>query len=198
MHPLAVVDLTSELNGELDGLIDVEEVEPMSFHDFLGRKRKDGLRARKNADYFKAYDQEGRNAYLSKKKDEYANGFAGARRKNERGFNDINGSLDLYAQMVTDLPDDENEIDVSVASNAYDDFTGNEDTMSAFGRSWDDGDNEAIKSALVALVGKYGKKNVMAVLNTLREDNAAWRKHNDGRIDNAISNYGKALDGLLK
>ena len=198
MHPEAVVDLTSELDGELDGLIDLDKAEPISFGDFLGRKRRDGLRARKNAEYFKAYDQEGRNAYLSKKKDEFANGFLGARRKNERGFNDINGSLDLYSQMVTDLPDDDNEIDVSVASKAYDDFTGSEENMAAFGRSWDESDNEAVKAALVELVGKYGKKNVIAVLNTLRDDNAAWRRHNDGRIDNAVSNYGKALDGLLK
>ena len=192
------IDISADLDRELDGLIDDNEFDDLSFGDFLSNKRKDANKAKKNAEYFKAYDQGGRESYLSSKKDEYGHSFDGRRRQNERGFNDINGALDIYSQMVTDMPDDDAEIDVSVASKAYDDFTGNEANMGAFGRSWDDSDKELIKTSLIALVQQYGKKNVTAVLNTLRDDCSAWRKFNDGKIDNAVSNYGKALDALLK
>lgn len=192
------IDISADLDKELDGLIDDNEFDDLSFGDFLSNKRKDANKAKKNAEYFKAYDQGGRESYLSSKKDEYGHSFDGRRRQNERGFNDINGALDVYSQMVTDMPDDDAEIDVSVASKAYDDFTGNDANMGAFGRSWDDSDKELIKTSLLALVQQYGKKNVMAVLNTLRDDCSAWRKFNDGKIDNAVSNYGKALDALLK
>ena len=192
------IDISADLDKELDGLIDDNEFDDLSFGDFLSNKRKDANKAKKTAEYFKAYDQGGRESYLSSKKDEYGHSFDGRRRQNERGFNDINGALDVYSQMVTDMPDDDAEIDVSVASKAYDDFTGNDANMGAFGRSWDDSDKELIKTSLLALVQQYGKKNVIAVLNTLRDDCSAWRKFNDGKIDNAVSNYGKALDALLK
>lgn len=193
-----IIDISADLDKELDGLIDDNEFDDLSFLDFLDGKRKDANKAKKNAEYFKAYDQGGRESYLSKKKDEYGHSFDGRRRQNERGFNDINGALDIYAQMVTDMPDDEAEFDSSLASKAYDEFTGDKANMGAFGRSWDDSDKELIKTALLALVQQYGKKNVVAVLNTLRDNCSAWRKFNDGKIDNAVSNYGKALDALLK
>lgn len=198
MPSIAPIDISADLDKELDGIIDAGEVGDLSFMDFIGNKMKEANKAKKNAEYFKAYDQEGRDSYLSKKKDEYNHSFDGMRRDNERRFNDISLSLDSYGKMVDDFPDDGTNIDVSVASEAYDEFVNDKSAMGAFGRSWDESDMNVIKSALLALVQQYGKKNVKAVLNTLRDDCSAWRSYNDGKIDNAISSYGKSLDSLLK
>lgn len=194
----AFPDITGDLDRELDGLIDIDEISDYSFGDYLGTKRKNANRAKKNAAYFKAFDQAGRDSYLSKKKEEYARGLDGKLRDADRHYNDIDMAMGEYDKMVTDMPDDDAEIDVSVASSAYDDLTGDEATMGAFGRGWDAQDNESIKSALSALVAKYGKRNVMAALNTLRDDNKAWHDESRGRIESSISKYGKALDDLLK
>jgi hypothetical protein len=84
------------------------------------------------------------------------------------------------------------------ATKAYDDFTDNETAMDAFGRSWDSTDMDSIKLALESLVQAYGKKNVIAMMNTIKGDAEGWRTYSNGRIDNAVTNYGKALDSLLK
>jgi len=192
------IDITEDLDRELDGLIDQVEVKDYAFKDYLGDKRKNALRAKKDASYFKAFDAAGRENYLNKKKDEYLHGFDGRLRDAERAHNDMDGAISKYSQMVTDLPDDEYEIDVGKAADAYGELTENESIMSAFGRTWDDADMESMKDALNDMVARYGKKNVMAVLNTIREDSNAWYGETKGRIEDSISKYGKALDGLLK
>lgn len=198
MPEAVVVDISADLDRELDGLIDADEIDDHSFRDYLGTKRKNAMRAKKDASYFKAFDQAGREDYLARKKDEYAHGFDGKLRDSDRAFDDINSALDGYGNMVTDLPDDELDIDVNVAGQAYDEFTGDDSVMGAFGRSWDEADNGLVKDALSKLVAKFGKKNVMAALNTIREDNRAWHDESRGRIESSISKYGKSLDSLLK
>ena len=192
------IDISADLDVELDGLIDDDEVEDYSFRDFLKTKKKDGLRAKKNADYFKAFDEGGRQSYLEKKKDEYGHSFDGKRRQLERGFNDLSDSIAKYGEMLTDMPEDEFEFDSAKATQAYDDFTDNADAMDAFGRSWDSADMDSIKLVLESLVQAYGKKNVVAMMNTIKGDAEGWRAYSSGRIDNAVNNYGKALDSLLK
>lgn len=192
------VDISEELDRELDGILDVEDVKDYSFRDYLGDKRKNGLKAKKDAAYFKAFDQGGRESYLNRKKDEYAHSFDGRLRDAERAHGDLENAIGGYGQMLTDMPDDDAEIDVSVATKAYDDLTGDDVSMGAFGRSWDERDQETIKASLSALVAKYGKKNVVAALNTLREDNNAWHDETRGRIESSISRYGKSLESLLK
>lgn len=192
------VDISADLDRELDGLIDNEDVEDLSFSDFLGNKKRDALRSRKNHDYFNAFDQAGRESYLAKKKDEYGHGFDNKRRQIERNLTDINNALDVYSNFVTDSPEDNVEIDMDMASKAYEDLTGDESAMGAFGRSWDAQDNESIKAKLLPLIQTYGKKNVMAVLNNLREDAHAWATFSNGKIDHSVNAYGKAMDDLLK
>lgn len=192
------LDISADLDRELDGLIDVDEISAYSFRDYLGDKRKNANRARKDAAYFKAFDQGGRESYIAKKEDEFSKGLQGKIHDADRSFRDIDMAIDGYGKMVTDLPDDEAEIDVATASKAYDEFTENEDAMGAFGRSWDNEDNEAIKAVLSDLVSRYGKKNVMAALNTLKDDNKAYHDESKGKIEASISKYGKSLESLLK
>ena len=192
------VDISADLDRELDGLIDNDDFDDISLSDFLANKKRDANRARKNAEYFKAFDADGRANYLASKKDEYAHSFDGRRKKIERALHDMENAIGLYGNFVTDMPDDESEIDMALVGKAYDELTDDQATMDAFGRSWDEADNEQVKMALQGLVAKYGKKNIAAVLNTIKEDGNAWSAYSNGRIDNAVNNYGKSLDGLLK
>jgi N-methylhydantoinase B/oxoprolinase/acetone carboxylase alpha subunit len=70
--------------------------------------------------------------------------------------------------------------------------------MKSFGRHWDETDNQEMESTLQRLVLQYGKKNVMAVLNTLRGDADNYSKHKVNQIDTEINRYSKSLDNLLK
>lgn len=192
------VDLTELLDGEMEGLLDENVLDEFSFMDFLNNKKKDGLRARKNNDYFKAFDLEGRTNYLENKKNAYNGKFDGSRRDIERHYNDTNTALDNYSNDVNLMLDDEMDLDMNTANQAYDELTGNEGAMKSFGRHWDQMDNENMKSILQELVIKYGKKNVMAVLNTLRGDNDNYSKFKNNQIDTEINRYGKSLENLLK
>lgn len=188
----------SDLKKEIDGLVDLPEVKPTSFRDYMSSKERNGNRARKDANYFKAFDLERRKAFLANSKAEFSDGLKGKRRDIERSYDDLNSSLGKYGQMVEDMPNDDTELDVSASERAYGDLVGNANAMPAFGRSWDERDLSMMNDTLAGLVSKYGKKNVVAMLNTIREDGNAWKDYNIGMLDNAVNNYGKSLDKLLK
>ena len=194
----AIPDLTEVLDGELDGIISETELDEVSFKDFLGNKRSDALKARKNADYFKAFDQGGREQYLNNKAEAYRSKFDNRRNDIDRHFNDTNTALTMYSTNVNEMLDDDVELDTNVASQAYEDFTGNENAMHSFGRHWDNMDNENIKNILGELVSKYGKKNVLAALNVLMGDNEGYKAFRTNKIDTEVGRYQKDLEKLLK
>lgn len=194
----AIPDLTETLDGELDGIISETEVEDISFKDFLGNKRSDSLKARKNADYFKAFDQGGREKYLTDKTESYRGKFANRLGDIDRHYNDTNKALSLYSTNVNEMLDDDIELDTNVAAQAYDDFTDNETAMHSFGRHWDENDNNNVTAALAELVAKYGKKNVQAALNVLMGDNEGYKAYRSNQIDSEIGRYQKSLENLLK
>lgn len=193
-----IEDLTEVLNGEMDGLLDENDVEDITFGDFLKNKRRDGLRAKKNGDYFKAYDLNGRQSYMNDKINSYKGKFDGRKRDVERQFTDLGKSIDKYSKDVNYMLDDEMDLDMNVANQAYDELTDNENVMKSFGRYWDDSDNLQIAEVLKELVVKYGKKNVMAVLNTLKSDNDNYQNFRKQQIDNEIGRYAKSIENLLK
>lgn len=197
-EPGNVVDLTSTLDAEMDGLLDENELDDLSFGDFLSNKKRDGLRGRKNADYFKAYDPEGRANYMHNKIDAYKGKFDGRLRDIERRYNDMSKSIAGYTQGVNDMLDDNAELDMLSVNNAYDELTGNENAMRSFGRHWDENDNMSVMMELKALIEKYGKKNVMAVLNTLQSDNENYKKYLNNQVDTEIGRYSKSVENLLK
>ena len=197
-EPGNVVDLTSTLDTEMDGLLDENELDDLSFGDFLSNKKRDGLRGRKNADYFKAYDPEGRANYMHNKIDAYKGKFDGRLRDIERRYNDMSKSIAGYTQGINDMLDDSAELDMLSVNNAYDELTGNENAMRSFGRHWDENDNMSVMMELKALIEKYGKKNVMAVLNTLQSDNENYKKYLNNQVDTEIGRYSKSVENLLK
>ena len=193
-----VVDLSELLGSEMEGLLDENEIEELSFNDFLGNKRRDGLRARKNADYFKAFDLEGRNNYAGNKIAEYGKKFDGHRRNIEREHSDLTNSIDNQINGVNLLLDDDIELNMDTANQAYDDLTQNEGAMSAMSRYWDETDNIGLKETLQELVIKYGKKNIMAVLNTLKSDIDNYKNFKNNQIDEEVNRYTKSIEKLLK
>lgn len=193
-----VVDLSELLGSEMEGLLDENDIEELSFNDFLGNKRRDGLRARKNADYFKAFDLEGRNNYAGNKIAEYGKKFDGHRRNIEREHSDLTNSIDNQINGVNLLLDDDVELNMDTANQAYDDLTQNEGAMSAMSRYWDETDNIGLKEILQELVIKYGKKNIMAVLNTLKSDIDNYKNFKNNQIDEEVNRYTKSIEKLLK
>lgn len=193
-----VTDLSDILSAEMEGLLDENEIEELTFSKFLGNKRRDGLRARKNADYFKAFDLEGRNTYAGNKIAEYGKKFDGSRRNIEREHSDLTQSIDNHINGVSLLLDDDIELDMNVANSAYDELTGNEGAMAQLSRYWDETDNTQLKEILQSLVVKYGKKNVMAVLNTLKSDIDNYKSYKNNQIDEEVNRYTKSVEKLLK
>lgn len=188
----------SALDGDFKDLIDEDEVKEISFGDFLKDKKKNRNRERKNSDYFKAYDQGERDAYSMSKKDEYGKKFDSSRNKLDRAYRDNGKAIDEYSRIVTSFPMEDGAIDMESSSKAYGEFTDNESAMGAFGRIWDADDTMAITNILTELANKYGKRNVISMLNSLKQDNEEWKAFGNGKMDDAIGNYGKSLDKLLK
>lgn len=188
----------SDLSKELDGLIDLPSIEPTSFREYVSSKEKSRRAAKKDANYFKAFDPERRKVFLEKSKKDFSDSLNGKRRDLERSYGDISSALDIYGQYVSDMPEDYVQLDILSSSKAYGDLVDNDGAMSSFGRSWDEKDLSEMKGELSELVSRYGKKNVVAMLNSLREDGNSWRDYGTSAIDSAVSNYGKALDKLLK
>lgn len=193
-----VVDLTDVLDQETEGLFDKNEIADYSFDDFLTQKSKDNLRAKKNADYFKAYDLEGRTNYMNAKIEDYKNSFnnrlGGIRQK----YDDISNSINKYYQGINDLLDDDKQMNVEESNMAYNDFVNNKDAMASFGRYWDEQDNNNVAAALQILVDKYGKQNVLAALNTLKSDNDGYRDYLNNQIDEEVGRYSKSIQNILK
>lgn len=195
---VAPFDLTQILDDELVDLLDENDVEDLSFNDFLKNKSKDALRGRKNGDYFKAYDPTQKNEYMTNRINNYKGKFDGRLKNIERNYNDINKSMMNYNQNVNDMLDDNVELDMTKVGDAYNGLTTDENVMSSFGRHWDDNDNNVVAEKLRELVSMYGKQNVLSALNTLNSDNENYKNFLNNQIDTEIVRYSKSLENLLK
>lgn len=192
------IDIAEVLKTETDGLFDEDEYNGVSFSDFLKRKKSDANRAMKNADYFKAFDVDGRGKYADGLVDAYRQKFDGNLRDIERGYEDNDRAIATYLQSTNDMLDDGVAFGMESATNAYNDLIGDDKAMGAFGRYWDDNDSSVVVTALKELVNKYGKENVISALNVLKDDNNAHRDYLNNTIDANISKYTKGVYGLLK
>ena len=197
-NPQDVVDISDVLARETEGLFDEDEYQGVSFYEFLKNKKSDANRAMKNADYFKAFDSDGRNAYADSLIDKYRHKFDNNLRDVEREFSDNDRAISGYAQSVNDMLDDGVEFGTDAASSAYNDLIDNESAMSGFGRYWDENDTSSVLSAIKELVDKYGKANVLSALNVLRADNNSHRDYLNNSIDTNIAKYSKNIDKLLR
>lgn len=186
-----------DITKDMDGLIDEDEIDDMSFADFLSDKKKNLKRAKKNADYFKMYDDDSRKQYSLNAVDKYKAKFGDLERDIDRRNKDTATALGLYEQSVAESLDDDIELNADNADKAYSDLTDDSGAMHAFGRYWDDDDKTSVIEALKVLIGKYGKKNVLAAINTLKSDNENYKSYMHNRIDTEVGKYSKNLENLL-
>lgn len=193
-----VEDFTSALDRDLEGLITSDEVQDITFGDFLKNKKTDGLKTTRTADYFKMYNPESRTNYLNKKGEEYQNKFNGRLKDIDRQYRDLDSSLNKYIESVSlHSMDDAIELDFDSAGKAYNDMTDSHDMMLGLGRGHDEEDFNSVTEELNNLIAKYGKKNVVAALNTLKSDNENYKNHRNGAINTEISRYKSSLAKLL-
>lgn len=193
-----VEDLTEVLDKETDGLFDENEIESIDFSKFLSNKRRDGVRSKKNSEYFSAFNPESRENYITKKKDAYKAKFGDSIHDIDRQYQDYDKSIDKYSQGINDLLDDNIDVNVDVMGDAYNEIMDNNGIMHSFGRHWDDVDTEHVIEDLKQLVNKYGKKNVLSALNVLKNDNSNFRDYKLGQINEEVERYNKVLDKVLK
>lgn len=186
-----------DITKDMDGLVDEDEVEDMSFSDFLADKKKNMMRARKNADYFKMYDNDSRSKYAADAVAKYKAKFGDLERDIDRRNKDTMTALGMYEQSVGDELDDEVELNADNADKAYSDLIDNSGAMHSFGRYWDEEDKANVVTELKALIGKYGKKNVLAAINTLKSDNENYKSYMHNKIDTEVGKYSKNLENLL-
>lgn len=186
-----------DITKDMDGLIDEDEVEDMSFSDFLADKKRNMMRARKNADYFKMYDNDSRSKYATDAVAKYKAKFSDLERDIDRRNKDTMTALGMYEQSVGDELDDEVELSADNADKAYSDLIDNSGAMHSFGRYWDEEDKANVITELKALIGKYGKKNVLAAINTLKSDNENYKSYMHNKIDTEVGKYSKNLENLL-
>ncbi len=193
-----VIDLSEILDKETDGLFDENEYKTISFADFLRNRKTDNDKATKNRDYFRTFDVDGKAKYMSDKISAYKAKFDGDIKDIERSYNDLNKAILGYSQIANDQLDDEVEFDQVKTTGAYNDFIGNDTVMHSFGRYWDDDDMKTIEQAIRELIEHYGKKNVVAVLNLLKNDNEQHRDYLNNEIDQNITKYSRSIEKLLK
>nr|DAI30455.1 MAG TPA: hypothetical protein [Caudoviricetes sp.] len=186
-----------DISKDMDGLVDEDEVEDMSFSDFLADKKRNMMRARKNADYFKMYDNDSRSKYAADAVAKYKAKFGDLERDIDRRNKDTMTALGMYEQSVGDELDDEVELSADNADKAYSDLIDNSGAMHSFGRYWDEEDKANVVTELKALIGKYGKKNVLAAINTLKSDNENYKSYMHNKIDTEVGKYSKNLENLL-
>ena len=192
------VDLSLNLDDDMKGLLDENELEDLSFGDFLKNRQKDLMRAKKNSDYFKIYDVNGRDNYMKNKIDAYTKSFDGRHKDINRAYRDNNIALDNYSKKVGFMLDDGVELNNDNTSKAYEELINNDGAMKSFGRHWDEDDNNEMLGVLEGLVQKYGKNNIIALLNTLKSDNEGYVNNRREQIDSEIGRYSKSLEKLLK
>lgn len=187
-----------DIEREMDGLIDDDEFDDESFDDFLKKKKINANRALKGADFFKSFDEGHRGRFSQNKKEAYARSFDGRMGKIDRKARDNANAISSYLTRVSDYPEDEFELNQESINGAYGGIVDNDIAMGAFGRSWDENDETVMTDILSNLVSKFGKKNVIAALNVMSDDNTAWSDNARERIKTSIERYGKSLDSLLK
>lgn len=193
-----VVDYTIALSDDMDGLLDENDINDTSFNDFLKNKSRDGLRAKKNADYFRAYSPEDRESYMNQQVEKYKNKFNTRLKDIDRRYRDMDGAISTYAERINTALDDDVALDVGATSEAYDSIINNDDIMHSFGRSWDENDTIEVVKVLNDLIAKYGKQNVIAALNILRNDNNNYKDYLNNQVDEEIGRYSKSIANLLK
>lgn len=186
------------LDKETDGLFDENEIPQMDFSQYLENKHRDGVRARRNADYFKAFSPEDRHQYVDTKKKTYTDKFGDSLHDIDRTHSDYVKSLEnLYDDINNGMEEDEKELSPEMSSGAYDEITSNKATMRVLNRYWDSNDMGEVSSFLNGLIQKYGKQNVLSAMGLLKQDVDSYSEFRKKQIQDEIDRYGNTIEKTL-
>lgn len=192
------LDISELLDKELNGLIDENNIDDLSFETFLGNKQRNNDRQLKDNSYFKAFDLEGKAKYLNEKKKAYEGKFGSKLANINRQHKDLDKALQEYSHNIGLMLDDEQTFDNNKANDVYKKIVGDSYTLNSLGRYYDEEDKKSVLEILESLVTQYGKQNVLATLNTLKNDNDNYKNYRNGQIEEEINRYSKSLENLLK
>lgn len=196
--PQPTMNFSELLDKETDGLFDENEIPQMDFSQYLENKHRDGVRARRNADYFKAFSPEDRRQYVDMKKKIYTDKFGDSLHDIDRSHNDYLKSLEnLYDDINNGIEEDEKELSPESSSGAYDEITSNKATMRVLNRYWDSNDMGEVSSFLNGLIQKYGKQNVLSAMGLLKQDVDAYSEFRKKQIQDEIDRYGNTIEKTL-
>lgn len=195
---LEIEDLTDALNQELDGLIDENEIDDETFSQFLANKKRDKLRSLKNNEYFKIYNPASKEKYINDKVKAYNDKFSGLLKNHDRSFRDFDNGINYYLKEANLFLDDDLPLDNDKVSEIYEKITSDDDIVNSIGRIWDEDDKNNILGKLNEYTTLYGKKNLIPALNFVKEDNNAFKKYRNDKIDEEIKRYSGNLSKILK
>lgn len=196
--PQPTMNFSELLDKETDGLFDENEIPQMDFSQYLENKHRDGVRAIRNADYFKAFSPEDRRQYVETKKKAYTDKFSDSLHDIDRAHNDYLKSLEnLYDDINNGIEEDEKELSPESSSGAYDEITSNKATMRVLNRYWDSNDMGEVSSFLNGLIQKYGKQNVLSAMGLLKQDVDAYSEFRKKQIQDEIDRYGNTIEKTL-
>lgn len=196
--PQPTMNFSELLDKETDGLFDENEIPQMDFSQYLENKHRDGVRAKRNADYFKAFSPEDRRQYVDMKKKTYTDKFGDSLHDIDRSHNDYLKSLEnLYDDINNGIEEDEKELSPESSSGAYDEITSNKATMRVLNRYWDSNDMGEVSSFLNGLIQKYGKQNVLSAMGLLKQDVDAYSEFRKKQIQDEIDRYGNTIEKTL-
>lgn len=196
--PQPTMNFSELLDKETDGLFEENEIPQMDFSQYLENKHRDGVRARRNAEYFKAFSPEDRRQYVDMKKKTYTDKFGDSLHDIDRSHNDYLKSLEnLYDDINNGIEEDEKELSPESSSGAYDEITSNKATMRVLNRYWDSNDMGEVSSFLNGLIQKYGKQNVLSAMGLLKQDVDAYSEFRKKQIQDEIDRYGNTIEKTL-
>ena len=192
-----VVDLTSVLDIDLDGVIPDDDIKDDGFAAFL----RDKIRAKDiealNSDYFKKYDESGRQEYKEKRIAAYKAKLDAFMRKFEREYTDVDNSIKTYRGAIELIDDDEHEDNAIDVMSAYKKLIDDDYAMDALPRYYDEHDKAYLADVLDDLVKTYGKRNVLAAVKGLEYGNRKRLDDIHKRYDEYINRYTEKLSDLL-
>lgn len=192
-----VVDLTSVLDVDLDGVISDDELTDDGFAKYLrGKVRAKDIGAH-NSDYFKQYDEGGRKEYKARRIAAYKAKLDAFMRKIEREYNDVDYSIGEYKSALEQVDDDGREDNGDDVLAAYKKLIDDDAAMDSLPRYHDDSDRDYLVGVLEDLVKTYGKRNVLAAINGIAYGNKKRLEELRGNYDEHINKYTLKLSELL-
>ena len=107
-------------------------------------------------------------------------------------------NINYYLKEANLFLDDDLPLDNDKVSEIYEKITSDDDIVNSIGRIWDEDDKNNILGKLNEYTTLYGKKNLIPALNFVKEDNNAFKKYRDDKIDEEIKRYSGNLSKILK